>query len=464
MTLVEATAALRQGIRSMAAIVPYDPKADLAALGRLAEHCDCFSPVVGWDTLTQRLAGEGGGLDGPWFGEAPEHLFIDVTGAASLFGGEEALAGRVVAECRQLGFAASVAIAETLGAAWAVAGYAKPCTTVPPEELAAALQPLPVAELRLAPDVLTILSRLGLHTIGQVRQLSRGGLADRLGRHLVLRLDQALGCAPEVIVPHRPPPAYEAAYRLEIPTDRRDVLDWLLVKLLERICKQLCCRGVGAVRLTGQLDCGIGPLVPLDVGLFRPMADAAQLWNVLRLQCDRMALPGPVEGIRLRAVQTAPLRPYQDELFVDSAKTADRQVGTLVERLASRLGAAAIVRPQLQADALPERAFCYEKAAGRWRPSSRRPQAVVGERPLRLFDPPRPIVVSMAGDKPVGFRWQRQSYTVARLWGPERIETGWWRHGLVRRDYYRVETDAGCRLWLFRDLNDYTWRLHGSFE
>ena len=70
----------------------------------------------------------------------------------------------------------------------------------------------------------------------------------------------------------------------------------------------------------------------------------------------------------------------------------------------------------------------------------------------------------MPDGPPVAFLWQRQRHKVARHWGPERIETGWWRQGLVRRDYYRIETDTGCRLWLFRDLTDGSWHLHGSFE
>ena len=53
---------------------------------------------------------------------------------------------------------------------------------------------------------------------------------------------------------------------------------------------------------------------------------------------------------------------------------------------------------------------------------------------------------------------------MARHWGPERIETGWWRRACMRRDYYRVETTAGLRFWLFRDLDDGGWFLHGSFE
>ena len=73
--------------------------------------------------------------------------------------------------------------------------------------------------------------------------------------------------------------------------------------------------------------------------------------------------------------------------------------------------------------------------------------------------------MSVAPDgPPVWFRWRKRKFDIARYWGPERIETGWWRQGTVRRDYYRVETEAGCRFWLFRDLKTGDWYLHGSFE
>jgi protein ImuB len=52
---------------------------------------------------------------------------------------------------------------------------------------------------------------------------------------------------------------------------------------------------------------------------------------------------------------------------------------------------------------------------------------------------------------------------VARHWGPERIETGWWRGPSVRRDYYRIETDEGRRFWLFRELTNRRWFLHGAY-
>jgi protein ImuB len=129
------------------------------------------------------------------------------------------------------------------------------------------------------------------------------------------------------------------------------------------------------------------------------------------------------------------------------------------------------VRPVAQADALPERAVRYVPLVGQ-RPPARATApdgpapAAAGDRPLRLVTPPPPIEAVSAGPDgpPAAFGWQGRRHAVAQCWGPERIETGWWRRGIVRRDYYRVETDAGRRFWLFRDLVGGGWHLHGSFE
>ena len=65
---------------------------------------------------------------------------------------------------------------------------------------------------------------------------------------------------------------------------------------------------------------------------------------------------------------------------------------------------------------------------------------------------------------PLWFHFAGQQHHVAQVWGPERIETGWWRGRPVGRDYFRVETTAGRRFWLFRRLRDEKWFLQGMFE
>jgi protein ImuB len=64
---------------------------------------------------------------------------------------------------------------------------------------------------------------------------------------------------------------------------------------------------------------------------------------------------------------------------------------------------------------------------------------------------------------PARFRLRGEDYRITRTWGPERIETSWWRGHMVRRDYYRVETRDGQWFWLYRRLQDGKWFLHGRF-
>jgi protein ImuB len=47
------------------------------------------------------------------------------------------------------------------------------------------------------------------------------------------------------------------------------------------------------------------------------------------------------------------------------------------------------------------------------------------------------------------------------LAGPERIESGWWDHQDVARDYYLTCTPEGVRQWVFQDLRSSAWYLHG---
>ena len=80
----------------------------------------------------------------------------------------------------------------------------------------------------------------------------------------------------------------------------------------------------------------------------------------------------------------------------------------------------------------------------------------------------RPIAIQVVAVVPDGmvrqFHCAGVDHTVVRCQGPERIETGWWRGGDVRRDYFMVETTDGTRWWIFHRLDDGRWFLHGCFD
>jgi error-prone DNA polymerase len=185
-----------------------DPEADVGALRQLAQWSERYSPIVGSE---EELA--------------PQSLLIDITGCAACFHGEDNLLQRAVREFSEAGWVPRIAIADSLGAAWALAHFGKaPCLT-PAGEVAEALRDLPCAALRLPAKTLDDLAELGINCIGALLALPRSDLPARFGPLVLNRIDQALGRQPEIIVPSRTPEDIQASQSFEYPTDR-----WQLVK------------------------------------------------------------------------------------------------------------------------------------------------------------------------------------------------------------------------------------------
>ena len=119
------------------------PAEDRRGLERLALWCNRFTPCCAVD-----------GADG---------LLLDITGADHLFGGETAMAAEVEARIAGLGFEARTGLADTPGGAWALARFGREGSRIAaPGATLAALAPLPVEALRIAPEDARLLRRLGL--------------------------------------------------------------------------------------------------------------------------------------------------------------------------------------------------------------------------------------------------------------------------------------------------------------
>jgi protein ImuB len=453
MPLAEATAL------TSAHFEQHQPEADRAALEQLAGWCEQFSPIVG-------IAPP----DRPDRAAQSDTLCLDATGLGPLFGGEESLAQQVVRAFHRSGWIVRVALADTLGAAWAMARFGKRLPiVVPPGQTASALADLPVAALRLQSEV-EILAELGIQRIGQLLTIPREALASRFDPLLLLRLDQATGAAAEIIVPHRPPPDITAGTELEYPTEDRQVVDIILSQLVERICRALAERQQGAIQLGCRLEHEAGEAIEVVVGLFRASAHAKHLLELAQMQLDRIAPAGAIRAVKLSVLAAAPLQAWQPELFEPSHRESRRHVARLVDRLSNRLGREAVARALPQPDAQPEFAFRYDPLAGvlprkneRGPGKSRRWKFL--PRPLRLENEPIGLdVLSVVPEGPPIQFHLHGCHRVARVWGPERIQTGWWRGHYIQRDYYRIETATGIRFWLFRRLSDAKWFLHGVFD
>jgi len=168
------------------------------------------------------------------------------------------------------------------------------------------------------------------------------------------------------------------------------------------------------------------------------------LFELARGRLERVEIARPVVGMRLLARQLPPFVPAVQDLFAQrSAQTLDWP--QLRERLRARLGDGAVYRVAPQGDPRPERAW-------------RRLEGDAGTPPPAPPRPPRPAWLL---PEPVPLHDARLQV----LSGPERLESGWWDDGDVRRDYYVVRTSRGQRAWAFRaaGAREGGWMLHGWF-
>jgi protein ImuB len=439
---------------------PTDALADRQRLREMAVVCQQFSPTVALEAT-----------------ESPEAVLLDATGCGFGFDGEGRFAGDVVAAIRERGFWAIGALADTVGAAWAVARHAasrrllaldarERVLVVPPGEHSRALRPLPIESLRLSAHTVEVLHELNVVRVDQLLAIPRDQLPSRFGAEVLTCIDRALGVIPEGLRAERAIEPLEARWSFESPVENAQVLMTVIDELLGRLLKEIRGQDVGFQKLLWWLRMEGHDQVCLPIELLRPTTARADLLELIRLQMERLRLPGAVTDVTVRAALIVPLVYRQVDLFGGRiGSTSDEDVTGLIERLSSRLGNAAVLRPRLVPDAQPELAYQYDPwlAVPTRKPSDNRDPACL-TRPALLKERLEPIVVMSApGGSPAWLKWDDREYAIERSWGPERIETGWWRGRDVRRDYFMVETTDGERFWLYRDLTAGQWYMHGSF-
>ncbi len=417
-------------------LLPRDTMAEAEALRRLADETLAFTDHV---SLV-----------------SPAALLAEIGGSQRLFGAPSRIAVRLRAACAELGHEARVAVAPWPRAAFwlAQAGRERIVTAV--EHLAGQLAELPIASLPWPATRREALRSLGVRSLGDCVRLPRAALARRFGSDCLLELDQAHGRAADPRPRYQPEPVF--AGRVEMPLASTDLgqlggaIEQLLRALQQRLRQRQ--RTVQCLWLT--LEHARRPASLLRLGLLRETADVRSLLALWRLQLEASGLPAEVVALALRARLCAASSAPAGELFPvagNAGRPADEAgLEHLLERLRARLGRRAIQRLGIVAEHRPE----YASQALSWRSRSARiPTADWPPRPAWLLAKPQRLA-SREG-RPL------QSGPLELLRGPERIESGWWDGRDIRRDYYVARSRPGRLLWLYRDLRDGHWYLHGLF-
>ncbi|MFZ1107114.1 MAG: DNA polymerase Y family protein [Rhodomicrobium sp.] len=310
----------------------------------------------------------------------PCGLWLDITGSAHLWGGEDALAEDLIARLEARGIPSRAAIAPTFGAAYALAHHAQSYLIVPRSSviresasalirdrtearfrdddggLAAMLAPLPVERLRISEGTASVLRKLGLAAIGDAGKLPRAGLARRFP-DLLPQLDKAMGLAPEAIEFLQPPTPFVERMRFAEPVSAPEDLERVAHKLLHGLCVRLQAKRQGGKLFEASFFRSDGGVATQSIKTALPVRDAERIFRLFR---EKLGLIDPgfgVDVVTVAALHAEPLEARQANILrkVNNGPCAE-ELAVLIDALENRLGEGRVYRLASRESYVPERA------------------------------------------------------------------------------------------------------------
>ncbi len=450
-----------------------------AALGRVAEIALTFGP-----TAAIALEALPRGAPRVSWGSGPyDTVWLDVTGAAHLAGGEEALLEELEERIAALGHSVRLALAGGPRIAQSLARWAPALRGTPGSgsltagrhpiagsglgESARAMASLPVQALPVDPDTSSWLIRIGVITIGDLTRLPRTAARSRLGERASEIMDLAMGRDHAPLLAYTPPRIVVEETRFEDGVEVAEALLFALRGMTSRAAVRLAARGEACSEIDLAILIREAEPVRLSVQFPGPLSDEADLLRALKVKLERVELPAPATGLRLTISKIAPSRPVQLDLSRDRATDPDRLPALLAELSAEigadRVGVLAVRdahRPEARSELVPahvalgaggKRRGDQLSFPGEW---SKRRTSLADAEPARLLSSPIPLgkigpgaVVAVDPDaRGVGSRVPNpRLFAVERLSFVMRLDGAWWTKSSVSRDYARVLLSSGDR-------------------
>ena len=375
----------------------------------------------------------------------PGAIALEVQHSQRLFGDWPSFEKKLRDDLDAMGFRHRLALAPTPLAARALAEADDGAALTEPGRLRTQLARLPLVHAGLPDDLDEAFARMGVRRLGALLALPRAGLRRRFGAALLEHLDDLLGERPIPRQRYLPPDRFDLRIAFNFDVENLAALAFPLRRLTGDLAAFLAGRDGGVQRF--ELSLGHRGKAPTRVmiGLLQPEREATALFESARSRLERIVLDRPAEWLRLRADELPPFVPGGRDLF-DMRPEHAIPLAQLQERLRARLGDDAVYRLEATPDPRPERAQRIATANG----SAAVPTTL--PRPTWLLPQPVPL----------------RTHGMRVLAGPERIESGWWDGGDLRRDYYVLETAEGQRAWAFCPAGERPgphagWMLHGWF-
>jgi protein ImuB len=417
---------------------------------------------------------------------------VPARGPSRYFGGEQTLADLVRGAVAERGFECAVGIADGVFAAVLAARVEPAGTVVPPGEAARFLAPHRLSALgvvRVAPDELELiglLHRLGIRTLGEFAALPPGDVLTRFGVDAAVAHRLAGGREPRPPATRTPGGDLAAVLKLDPPIEQSEPVVFAAKSLADQLHTTLAARGLTCVRVEVEVTTEDGRS---RSRLWRHdgLLSSAAVAERVRWQLDawRVDEPGSADALVGGVVQ---LRLAPDQLVQGNGRqlalwgpgVADDRIDRAATRVQTMLGHSAVTTPVLAGGRGPaeqvlrvpwgDRLEPRLPADGPW------PGRVPAPAPALVHSPPLPAAVTDGDGRRITVSGRCEvSSTPAALsvsGGPALAVTGWtgpwpsvehwWDTELARRHVRFQMCTADGRAWLLV-LDRGRWQVEASY-
>ena len=474
--------ALAQALAPAALVRRFNHERDLQVLQKLAHRCYRLSPIVGIERE----------IEDPKADPIYSGILIDITGTERIYSDERALLSDISTRLERSKLSVRCAIAPSIGAAWAFARFSENALSITPRnansaDIRARLAELPVAALRLSPQVEESLESIGIEQIGQLFMLPRKKLAVRFGVELINRIDQALGYAAEQIKPVLVSQPLVIHKVFEPYLYKIEAVQLAVVKLLQFAFEKLAARGMlvaGFEIVLEQIEpSGKRTTSTKELPLAYAINTASALKSVISAALETLLIHGEVKSITIIARHLQRAQAKQTTLTSDQSNDLSSEITNeisenakrdLLNNFSLRLGPERINALELRSSYIPEESFSYRsvdqvnKTTSTQALSSELPTSNLLMLPPYLLNPPESIqAIAMLPDHPpASIRWNKESHKVISALPAAKVSSEWWKEDLSisqpsTRDYFAIQDDSGRWLWIYRDTASQQWFVHG---
>lgn len=381
--------------------------------------------------------------------DGQQNLWLDATGCAHLWGGEQAMLQQIIYDFEAMGFETKLAMASNMRASTALAHKA-PLTTYihhhnKPDERASILN-LPIEYLDIDGALVAQLQRLGLRIINDLLPLKSAALVKRFGHGLLQNLNQALGHEAQAFNPYKFSQIYQVETPFSEPVMLTDYLELELKTLLIKLLKILAAEDKAPRHLTLTIFKPDHSQQHIEIGTARPDLETKNLLKLFSLHLDDLVAEFGIDKMQLTANSVEDYIPKNNDYLTDR-KIETTPLSHLFDHIGNRIGFDNIINYLPAQSHIPERAYQRFKHGN---DKSDKTWATTNiKRPMRLLIQPF-ILFDFSFD---GFDYQGEKQYIISKAGPERIAPEWWWDDPLwqdgTRDYWWLLSQTGRQFWVF---------------